>query len=103
MTLSVFQAVRGQRSLEDIVRAIPDALRPLLVFDRVSLSLDRGDPGALSRYVFEGECAARSANDQTPPDLAAHGLQSTCAVPLTAPQRALGILEIASHRRWITP
>ncbi len=72
MTLSVFQAVRGQRSLEDIVRAIPDA--------------------------FEGECAARSANDQTPPDLAAHGLQSTCAVPLTAPQRALGILEIASHR-----
>ena len=97
MTLGVFQAVKGQRNLEDLLRAIPDALRPLLFFDRVSLSLDRGALGAPCRYVLDGD-AALSPNDQTPLDLAAHGLQSACAVPLTAPQRMLGTLEIASRR-----
>jgi formate hydrogenlyase transcriptional activator len=89
MTLGVFQAVKGQRNLEDLLRAIPDALRPLLFFDRLSLSLDRGDPGAPRQYVLDGD---------TQPDLAADGLQSACAVPLTAPQRTLGTLEIASRR-----
>jgi len=97
MTLGVFQAVKGQRNLEDLLRAIPNALRPLLFFDRVSLSLDRGASGAPRRYVLDGD-AALSPNGQTPPDLAAHGLQSACAVPLTAPQRTLGTLEIASRR-----
>jgi formate hydrogenlyase transcriptional activator len=90
MTLGVFQAVKGQRNLEDLLRAIPDALRPLLFFDRVSLSLDRGAPGAPRQYVLDGNAAS--------PDLAAHGLQSACSVPLTAPQRTLGTLEIASRR-----
>src|SRR3989442_7849875 len=36
--------------------------------------------------------------DRTQPVLAAHGLQSACSVPLTAPQRTLGTLEIASRR-----
>jgi len=97
MTLGVFQAVKGQRNVEDLLRAIPDALRPLLFFDRVSLSLDRGAPGAPRQYVLDGDDAV-SPNDRTPPDLAAHGLQSACAVPLTAPQRTLGTLEIASRR-----
>jgi formate hydrogenlyase transcriptional activator len=90
MTLGVFQAVKGQRNLEDLVRAIPNALRPLLLFDRVSLSLDRGAPGAPRQYVLDGDAALS--------DLAAHGLQSACSVPLTAPQRTLGTLEIASRR-----
>jgi formate hydrogenlyase transcriptional activator len=89
MTLGVFQAVKGQRNLEDLLRAIPDALRPLLFFDRVSLSLDRGAPGAPRQYVLDGDAQ---------PDLVADGLQSACAVPLTAPQRTLGTLEIASRR-----
>jgi len=90
MTLGVFQAVKGQRNLEDLLRAIPDALRPLLFFDRVSLSLDQGTPGAPRQYVLD--------EDAVSPDLAAHGLQSACSVPLTAPQRTLGTLEIASRR-----
>src|SRR3989475_3246024 len=97
MTLGVFQAVKGQRNLEDLLRAIPNALRPLLFFDRVSLSLDRGASGAPRQYVLDGDDAV-SPNDRTQPDLAAHGLQSACSVPLTAPQRTLGTLEIASRR-----
>jgi len=97
MTLGVFQAVKGQRNVEDLLRAIPDALRPHLFFDRVSLSLDRGALGAPRQYVLDGD-AALSPNDRTQPDLAAHGLQSACSVPLTAPQRTLGTLEIASRR-----
>ena len=88
MTLGVFQAMKGQRNVEDLLRAIPNALRPLLVFDRLTLSLDRGVNGEPRRYVLEE--AAR-------PDLTAQDLQSACAAPLTAPQRTLGTLEIASR------
>ncbi|HZO38997.1 MAG TPA: sigma 54-interacting transcriptional regulator [Methylomirabilota bacterium] len=88
MTLGVFQAMKGQRNVEDLLRAIPNALRPLLVFDRLTLSLDRGLNGEPRRYVLEE--AAR-------PDLTAQDLQSACAAPLTAPQRTLGTLEIASR------
>jgi len=88
MTLGVFQAMKGQRNVEDLLRAIPNALRPLLVFDRLTLSLDRGVDGEPRRYVLEE--AAR-------PDLTAQDLQSACAAPLTAPQRTLGTLEIASR------
>jgi formate hydrogenlyase transcriptional activator len=88
MALGVFQAMKGQGSIEDLLRAIPDALRPLLGFDRLSLSLDRGAHGAPRRYVLEEDAV---------PDLAAQGLQSACAAPLAAPQRTLGTLEIASR------
>src|ERR1700752_4719041 len=88
MTLGVFQAMKGQRNVEDLLRAIPNALRPLLVFDRLTLSLDRGVNGEPRRYVVQE--AAR-------PDLTTQGLQSACAAPLTAPQRTLGTLEIASR------
>src|SRR5207249_8540681 len=42
MTLGVFQAVKGQRNVEDLLRAIPDDLRPLLFLARVILSLVLG-------------------------------------------------------------
>src|SRR5262245_13253570 len=82
-TLGVFQAMKGRRDFDDLLRAIPDALRPLLVFDRVTLSLDRGAGGAPRRYVLEGDL----------PDLT---VQSACTAPLMAPQRFLGALEIAA-------
>src|SRR5438128_11546569 len=66
MTLGVFQAVKGQRNVEDLLRAIPDALRPHLFFDRVSLSLDRGALGAPRQYVLDG-VAALSPNGRVSP------------------------------------
>ena len=89
MALGVFQAMKGQGSIEDLLRAIPDALRPLLVFDCLSLSLDRGPQAAPRRYVLVEDAV---------PDRAAQGLQSACTAPLAAPQRTLGTLEIASRR-----
>src|SRR5262249_20500303 len=87
-TLGVFQAMKARRDVDDLLRAIPSALRPLLAFDRVSLSLDRDASGAPRRYVLEGDL----------PDLAAGGFPSACTAPLIAPQRALGTLEIAACR-----
>jgi len=84
-TMGVFRAMKGRRDFDDLLRAIPDALRPLLVFDRVTVSLDRDDGGAPRRYVLEGDL----------PDLA---VQSACTAPLAAPQRTLGTLEIAARR-----
>jgi formate hydrogenlyase transcriptional activator len=98
MTLGVFHAVKGQRNVEELLGAIPSALRPVLVFDHVSLSLDRGGSGGACRYVLAGECGYLSANGGGPPDLAAHGLVSACTAPLTTPHRTLGTLEIASRR-----
>src|SRR5262249_37883255 len=88
MTSGVIQAMKGQRNVDDLLRAIPDAVRPLLVFDRLTLSLDRGAHGAPRRVVLEEDAR---------PDLAAQRLQSACAAPLSAPQRTLGTLEIASR------
>ena len=84
-TLGVFQAMKGRRDFDDLLRAIPDALRPLLVFDRVTVSLDRDAGGAPRRYVVEGDLGDLDA-------------QSVCTAPLAAPQRALGTLEIAARR-----
>src|SRR5262249_35069802 len=88
MTSGVIQAMKGQRNVDDLLRAIPDAVRPLLVFDRLTLSLDRGAHGAPRRVVLEEDAR---------PDLAAQRLQSACEAPLSAPQRTLGTLEIASR------
>src|SRR5262249_48206443 len=83
-TLGAFQPMKGRRAVADLLRAIPDALRPLLVFDRLTVSLDRDAGGAPRRYVLEGDL----------PDLAAH---SACSALLAAPQRVLGTLEIAAR------
>ena len=88
MTSGVAQAMKGQRNVDDLLRAIPNAVRSLLVFDRLTISLDPGAHGASRRVVFEEDAR---------PDLGAQGFQSTCAAPLTAPQRTLGTLEIASR------
>ena len=60
----------------------------LLLFDRVTVSLDRDAWGAPRRYVLEGDLS----------DLVAQGLPSSCTAPLIAPQRALGTLEISARR-----
>jgi len=88
MTSGVVQAMKGQRNVDDLFRAIPNAVRPFLVFDRLTLSLDRGAHGGPRRVVLEEDAG---------PDLAAEGLESACAAPLTAPHRTLGTLEIASR------
>ena len=98
MTLGILHALKGQRSVEDLLRALPSALRPLLAFDRVSLALDRSVSGALWWHGLDAECAISRTDDEVPADLTALGLLSTCAVPLTTPHRALGTLEIASRR-----
>src|SRR5437016_1616860 len=98
MTLGILHALKGQRSVEDLLRALPSALRPLLAFDRVSLALDRSVSGALWWHGLDAECAISRTDDQVPADLTALGLLSTCAMPLTTPHRALGTLEIASRR-----
>src|SRR4029434_2776292 len=99
-TLGVFQAMKGRRDFDDLLRAIPDALRPLLVFDRVTVSLDRDGGGGPRRYWLEGDLRARGAPSGEVleghlPDPAA---QSACTAPLAAPQRTLGTLEIAARR-----
>ena len=91
MTLGIFHALKGQRNVEELLRAIPNALRPLLAFDCVSLLLDRDAQSQPCWYVLEGECSV-------PPDLATQGFPSACAVPLTTTHRTLGRLEIASRR-----
>ena len=98
MTLGILHALKGQRSVEDLLRALPSALRPLLAFDRVSLALDRSVSGALWWHGLDAECAISRTDDEVPADLTALGLLSTCAMPLTTPHRALGTLEIASRR-----
>ena len=98
MTLGILHALKGQRSVEDLLRALPSALRPLLAFDRVSLAWDRSVSGALWWHGLDAECAISRTDDEVPADLTALGLLSTCAVPLTTPHRALGTLEIASRR-----
>ena len=98
MTPTVLHALKGQRNVEELLRAIPNALRPLLVFDRVSLALDRSVSSTPCWQELDGECAVLSADDEVPSDLAAHGLLSSCAVPLSTPHRALGTLGIASRR-----
>src|SRR3989475_433149 len=98
MTPTVLHALKGQRNVEELLRAIPNALRPLLVFDRVSLALDRSVSSTPCWEELDGECAVLSADDEVPSDLAAHGLLSSCAVPLSTPHRALGTLGIASRR-----
>src|SRR2546422_118975 len=98
MTPTVLHALKGQRNVEELLRAIPNALRPLLVFDRVSLALDRSVSSTPCWQELDGECAVLSADYEIPADLAAHGLLSSCTVPLTTPHRALGTLGIASRR-----
>jgi formate hydrogenlyase transcriptional activator len=98
MMHAVFHALKGQRDVEELLRAIPDALRPHLVFDHVSLSLKRGGPSGSCEYGLEGECGFLSPNDGARADLAAHGLLSACTAPLTTPHRTMGTLEIASRR-----
>ena len=98
MTLGILHALKGQRSVEDLLRALPSALRPLLAFDRVSLAWDRSVSGTLWWHELDAECAISRTDDEVPADLTALGLLSTCAVPLTTPHRALGTLEIASRR-----
>src|SRR2546428_5762879 len=91
MTLGILHALKGPRNVEELLRAIPDALRPLLAFDCVSLLLNRDAQSQPCWYVLEGECSV-------PPDLATQGFPSACAVPLTTTHRTLGRLEIASRR-----
>src|SRR5213594_3883327 len=98
MTLGILHALKGQRSVEDLLRALPSALRPLLAFDRVSLAWDRSVSGTLWWHGLDAECAISRTDDEVPADLTALGLLSTCAMPLTTPHRALGTLEIASRR-----
>src|SRR5438876_1098542 len=98
MTLGILHALKGQRSVEDLLRALPSALRPLLAFDRVSLAWDRSVSGTLWWHELDAECAISRTDDEVPADLTALGLLATCAVPLTTPHRALGTLEIASRR-----
>src|SRR2546428_12119689 len=98
MTLGILHALKGQRSVEDLLRALPSALRPLLAFDRVSLAWDRSVSGTLWWHELDAECAISRTDDEVPADLTALGPLSTCAVPLTTPHRALGTLEIASRR-----
>jgi len=98
MTLGILHALKGQRSVEDLLRALPSALRPLLAFDRVSLAWDRSVSGTLWWHELDAECAISRTDDEVPADLTALGLLSTCAMPLTTPHRALGTLEIASRR-----
>src|SRR2546428_3861951 len=98
MTLGILHALKGQRSVEDLLRALPSALRPLLAFDRVSLAWDRSVSGTLWWHELDAECAISRTDDEVPADLTALGLLSTCAVPLTTPHRALGTVEIASRR-----
>src|SRR2546427_11371396 len=98
MTPTVLHALKGQRNVEELLRAIPNALRPLLVFDRVSLALDRSVSSTSCWQELDGECPVLSADYEIPADLAAHGLLSSCAVPLSTPHRALGTLGIASRR-----
>src|SRR5262245_28449426 len=87
-SLGVFQAMKGRRDVDDLLRAIPNVLRPLLVFDRVTVSLDRDACGAPRRYALGGGLS----------DPASQGLPSSCTAPLIAPQRALGTLEISARR-----
>ena len=91
MTLGILHALKGPRNVEELLRAIPDALRPLLAFDCVSLLLNRDGANKPCWYVLEGECAV-------PPDHATQGFLSACAVPVTTAYRSLGKLEIASRR-----
>src|SRR5438132_3438242 len=91
MTLGILHALKGPRNVEELLRAIPDALRPLLAFDCVSLLLNRDAGGQPSWYVLEGECAV-------PPDVATQGCLSACVVPVTTAHRSLGKLEIGSRR-----
>src|SRR2546427_8892856 len=98
MTPTVLHALKGQRNVEELLRAIPNALRPLLAFDRVSLALDRSVSSTPCWQELDGECAVLSADDEIPADLAAHGLLSSCVVPLSTPHLALGPLGIASRR-----
>jgi len=91
MALGIFHALKGQRNVEGLLRAIPNALRPLLAFDCVSLLLDRGAQSQPCWYVLESECAVAT-------DLATQGCLSARAVPLTTTHRTLGRLEIASRR-----
>ncbi len=91
MTLGILHALKGPRNVEELLRAIPDALRPLLAFDCVSLLLNRNPANKPCWYVLEGECAV-------PPVHATQGFLSACAVPVTTAYRSLGKLEIASRR-----
>jgi len=91
MPLGILHALKGQRNVEELLRAIPDALRPLLDFDCVRLLLNRDAASTPRWYVLEGECAV-------PPDRATHSFLSACAAPVTTAYRSLGKLEIASRR-----
>src|SRR6266849_3226548 len=91
MTLGILHALKGPRNVEELLRAIPDALRPLLGFDCVSLLLNRNPANKPCWYVLEGECAV-------PPVHATQGFLSACAVPVPTAYRSLGKLEIASRR-----
>src|SRR5437867_1190878 len=69
MTLGILHALKGQRSVEDLLRALPSALRPLLAFDRVSLALDRSVSGALGWHGLDAECAISRTDAEVPADL----------------------------------
>src|SRR6059036_1334747 len=66
MTLGILHALKGQRSVEDLLRALPSALRPLLAFDRVSLAWDRSVSGALWWHGLDAECAISRTDDEVP-------------------------------------
>src|SRR5216117_2563906 len=71
MTLGILHALKGQRSVEDLLRALPSALRPLLAFDRVSLAWDRSVSGTLWWHELDAECAISRTDDEVPADLTA--------------------------------
>ena len=67
MTPTVLHALKGQRNVEELLRAIPNALRPLLAFDRVSLALDRSVTSTASWQGLDGECGTGGSSGSRGP------------------------------------
>ncbi len=115
IAIDAFHALKEHRDLSDLMGDLPDALRPLVDFDYVSVFLDRDTVSGASWYVLNGDdhlvripsCeglleAAQArwvVEHQKPaviPALTQQGLYSACAVPLTSAHRRLGSLNVAA-------